>query len=85
MKLLQSIQGLFYTLTVPSSGSKSSTEVAQALRTATRSNRYRVRHVDSNRVERVFVITSLNRALAQSFVERNYGDPLFLSAVRLSA
>ncbi|MDN5503912.1 MAG: hypothetical protein L0H10_08835 [Comamonas sp.] len=57
----------------------------QALCTKASSNRYRVRHVDGQRVARVFVITSLNRALAQSFVERNYGDPLFLSAVRLSA
>ena len=32
----------------------------------------------ANCVERVFVITlAFNRALAQSFVERNYGDPLF--------
>ena len=69
MKLLHSIQGLFYTLTLPTRA-KSINEVAQQLRRATSTNRYRVRHVDGLRVRRVLVVSAPNRTVAQALVEQ---------------
>ena len=85
MKPLQSIQGLLHTLTLPSKGAKSIGEVAQQLRTATRQKRYRIRHIDGQRVCRVLLIPAPSRTVAQAFAEQLYGDALYLSAVRLPA
>lgn len=85
MKPLQSIQGLFHTLTFPSSGTKSINDIARQFRTAARQQRYRIRHVDGLRVPRVLLISAPSRTVAQSFAEQLYGDALYLSAVRLPA
>ena len=83
MKLLHSIQGLFLTLTCPSSGAKSITEVAQQLRRPVQSNHYRVRHVDGLRVRRLLMVSAPSRTVAQAFVEQLYGDAWYLSAVKV--
>ncbi|QXZ11476.1 hypothetical protein KUF54_03055 [Comamonas sp. Y33R10-2] len=83
MKPLQSVQGLFHTLTFPSSGAKSINQVAQQLRTAVRHNHYRVRHVDGQRIKRELVISAPTRTVAQGFVEQLYGDAWFLSCVKV--
>lgn len=83
MKLLHSIQGQFHTLTFPSSGAKSITEVTQQLREPVQSNHYRVRHVDGLRVSRLLVVSAPSRTVAQAFAEQLYGDAWYLSAVKV--
>ena len=83
MKLLHFLQGLFHTLTFPSSGAKSITAVAQQLPGPVQGNCYRVRHIDGQQVPRVLVISAPDRKMAQAFAEQLYGDYWYLSAVRV--
>lgn len=46
-------------------------------------SQYAVTHVDEMHVRRRLVLSAANRAAAQAAVERIYGLPWFLTAVRL--